>query len=113
MGFSYDGTQAQVGFHSGRGKHKLEIKVFAKLLGACNEIPNVIPDLTGTETFRFYVGDQPPNVGYFHLDNFQRSPSDNIRDFGWLLDAEGPQMYRDGVEVQRNFFRRRLFVKQG
>src|SRR6185436_9567992 len=60
-------------------------------------------DLAGVKTMELTVRDQATNVNFFHKNDFERKPTDDPRDFGWVLDFEDSLLYPDGVTITTRF----------
>jgi len=107
MGFSNTNAgQAQVGFQKGSGKHKLAINFYEIIGGGtrCYKLPSITSrDLAGVKTMELTVRDQATNVNFFHKNDFERKPTDDPRDFGWVLDFEDSLLYPDGVTITTRF----------
>ena len=96
---------AEVGFHRGTGKHKLEINLYLNIAGVCHKLPSISGnDLAGVKTIELdFSPQQPAGVDFFHKDDFNRNPTDDKRDFGWVLDFEDSYLYPDGVDFIHKF----------
>ena len=105
MGFSNTNNgEAHVGFQKGNGKHRLEINFYQTIGGRCFQLPPITAnDLAGVKTIELTVRDQPVNVSFFHKDDFERKPTDDPRDFGWVLDFEDSLLYPGGVTLIKKF----------
>lgn len=93
---------AQVGFQKGMGNHKLEINVYLITSeGACHKLSSITGnDLAGVKAIDVdFSPQQSANVNFFHKANFDRKPTDDKRDFGWVLDFEDSLLYPDGVDI--------------